>query len=427
MNKWTKIFGGVAAITAAGVITVGTIAYAQDIPDTLRRGGDRDGRSSFLQRGVEQFGRGFFGDEGGRGRRGGRHGGPLQGVIDREVMQGVVAQTLGMTVEELEVAKEEGKRLSDLAEEKGVEMETIQEALKASAITQVQQAVTDGDLTQEEADRILERIENGRGFGPRGLGRGAHRGGPLRDLIDRDVIQETVAQTLGITVEELEAAKDEGKKLSELAEEKGVEMETVKEAMKASAISQVQQAVTDGELTQEEADRLIERIESGRGFGRRGQGPGRGGHRGLAHGVIDRTDIQAAVAQALGITVEELKAAKDEGKTIEDLATERGLEQEQVKEAVKATLIAQVQQAVADGELTQEEADRIIERIENGRGHKAQEPEQDENETQDETDAPQTNGVEENGTIAATQTDSNGMLIALDAGSIYLPVISVGP
>src|SRR5690606_16509563 len=57
-----------------------------------------------------------------------------------------------------------------------------------------------------------------------------------------------VAEELGITVEELEAAETE-----------------VREAHQAGAIARVQEMVDEGTLSQEQADAIIERIESGVG------------------------------------------------------------------------------------------------------------------------------------------------------------------
>ncbi len=62
-----------------------------------------------------------------------------------------------------------------------------------------------------------------------------------------------------------------------------------------------------------------------------------------------RDELQAAFASALGVSVEDLQAAVDE-----------------LQAARQADAIARIQEKVADGTLTQEEADAIIERIENG-------------------------------------------------------------
>ena len=105
--------------------------------------------------------------------RGNRHG---LGIFDREAMKEVVADALGITVEELEAAKEDGTRLSELAEELGVPIEDVEAAVEAARAEAVAQAVEDGTITQEQADQILsgEFCNKGnrgnRGNGPRGNG-----------------------------------------------------------------------------------------------------------------------------------------------------------------------------------------------------------------------------------------------------------------
>jgi len=75
-----------------------------------------------------------------------------------------------------------GKSLTEVAEEQGIDTEVLQDAMHAArseAMQQaIEQAVEDGKLSQEQADWLLEGLEQGffpggRGFGMgRGFGRG---------------------------------------------------------------------------------------------------------------------------------------------------------------------------------------------------------------------------------------------------------------
>ncbi|HJX39619.1 MAG TPA: hypothetical protein VJ714_13550 [Anaerolineae bacterium] len=101
---------------------------------------------------------------------------------------------------------------------------------------------------------------------------------------------DTAAEALGLTPNELFIElHDEGKTLTEVAEEQGVEMEAVQEAMNASRIESQRQsiaeAVEDGTMTQEQADWLLEGLE--KGFMGGGHGMGQGGF-GRAGGPPDR-------------------------------------------------------------------------------------------------------------------------------------------
>jgi len=106
------------------------------------------------------------------------------------------------------------------------------------------------------------------GFGGRGMGGSAWAGGGPWTMFD------TAAETLGLTPEELFAEMLAGKSLAEIAEEQGLEVEEVYDAMNAArteAIPEIiEQAVEDGSLTQEQADWVLEGLEQG--FFPRGRG-----------------------------------------------------------------------------------------------------------------------------------------------------------
>ena len=76
------------------------------------------------------------------------------------------------------------------------------------------------------------------------------------------------------------------------------------------------------------------------------------------HGLLHDT-IEAAIAEALGMTVEELEAAHDEGKSAWDIAQEQGLTEEEFSTMMSDTRSAVLEQALADGTITQEQADWI--------------------------------------------------------------------
>ncbi|MDY7078391.1 MAG: hypothetical protein SXV54_15850 [Chloroflexota bacterium] len=119
-----------------------------------------------------------MGGFGGRGRMGGfgwASGGQW-------TMFDTAAEALGLTPDEFFAELHAGKSLDEIAEEQGVEVEAIQDAMNAArgeAMQQaIEQAVEDGSMSQEQADWLLEGRDKGflpmgRGFGfGRGLGRG---------------------------------------------------------------------------------------------------------------------------------------------------------------------------------------------------------------------------------------------------------------
>ena len=66
------------------------------------------------------------------------------------------------------------------------------------------------------------------------------------------------------------------------------------------------------------------------------------------------------IAQVLGISVDELAAAREEGKNIRQLAAELGLDGPTIRENMKAVREATILQAAADGVITEEQAELLL-------------------------------------------------------------------
>jgi hypothetical protein len=121
------------------------------------------------------------GGDRGRGGRGGFFGG---GPGNQWTTFDAAAEALGLTPEAFFSELHAGKTLEEIAEAQGVDIQAVHDAMNAArteAMKQaIEQAVADGTMTQEQADWILEGIEQGfaplgRGFAPPmgpGLGHG---------------------------------------------------------------------------------------------------------------------------------------------------------------------------------------------------------------------------------------------------------------
>jgi len=117
--------------------------------------------------------------------------------------------------------------------------------------------VSDGSITQEQADEVAATLDEadlgGHGGGHGGPG-GGHGGG--RDLA-------AAATALGMTEEDLRTAlQADDATLASVAEEQGVAVDTLVDALVAAAQERITQAVTDGELTQEQADERLADLET---------------------------------------------------------------------------------------------------------------------------------------------------------------------
>jgi transcriptional regulator with XRE-family HTH domain len=131
-----------------------------------------------------------------------------------------------------------------------------------------------------------------------------------------------------MTTDELTAALKEDKTLKQLAEEKGVDFADVQAAIQA--------------------------VRGEERFGR---------------GLPGGPGLEAA-AQALGMTADELTAALKEGKTLEQLAEEKGVDIAEGQAALQAEreteMRERIQQALDAGTITQEHADWLLEGLDKG-------------------------------------------------------------
>jgi hypothetical protein len=90
---------------------------------------------------------------------------------------------------------------------------------------------------------------------------------------------------------------------------------------------------------------------------------------GMGRRMGDQVGLEAA-ADALGMTVDELTTQLWGGKTLADLAEEKGIDLAEVQSAVQAAQEAamreKIEQAAEDGTITQEHADWLLEGLEKG-------------------------------------------------------------
>jgi hypothetical protein len=71
-------------------------------------------------------------------------------------------------------------------------------------------------------------------------------------------------------------------------------------------------------------------------------------------------NMLSSKAEVLGISIDELKASLAEGKTFLEIAEAQGLTSEDLHEAMSAQAESRINQRVANGTLTQEQADELL-------------------------------------------------------------------
>lgn len=150
-----------------------------------------------------------------------------------------------------------------------------------------------------------------------------------------------------------------------VASKLGVDRATLDVAEKEARQEVIEQAIEDGTITQEQANRMLSRLEDGFGPGMMSFGRRRTGHFGGHMGGWKGGSLGnwQSLAEQLGMTVDELHAELKAGKTIAELAEEKGVDLQATQvEAMKE----RIQQAIEDGRMTQEQADWMLEGLEQG-------------------------------------------------------------
>lgn len=146
---------------------------------------------------------------------------------------------------------------------------------------------------------------------------------------------------------------DEQAILNDAAARLGVEPDELEAALEAAFGARLDAAVAAGELPQEVADELKERLKEG-GLPFFGHGPPR-------HMLL-RGGLEAA-SSYLGLTPAELREALRDGQTLAEIATEEGKTVDGLKQAMVADATEHLNAAVADGRLTEQQKQRILEEL----------------------------------------------------------------
>ena len=215
-----------------------------------------------------------------------------------------------------------------------------------------------------------------------GYGMMAEAAGPMHEYFEA-----AFAEALGLTVEEVEQREANGETYFDIAVAQGIAAEDFPAFVTEVRTTALNQMVADGVITQEQADLMLAHMGGfgpgndlgyggmmgggngyggmmGGGYGRHGNGGMMGGYGpaammgGQAGWMQDY--IFPAMADAFGLTVEELQASFDAGQTPWDIAQEQGLTEEEFGALMTQVHTSALAQAVADGVITQEQADAML-------------------------------------------------------------------
>lgn len=163
-----------------------------------------------------------------------------------------------------------------LASKLGISSNEVKEAFTSTEKEMIDEQVQQGKLTQEQADQMKQRIDEGDGFFPLG---GMHRGGGFGRMGCPGANLTDLSTFFGITTEQLQTELQAGKTLAQVAEEHGKTADQLKTYLHDQMKAQLDQSVKDGKITQQQDDDYLSQFDQKIDSMINGQfNWGRGGH-----------------------------------------------------------------------------------------------------------------------------------------------------
>jgi hypothetical protein len=152
--------------------------------------------------------------------------------------------------------------LNALAARLGLTTEQLEAAMKQARIDLINQAVAEGRLDQERANRMIQAIQSGQGPGGPGMGQPGQRPGQGQRGPAAPGPGQAVADLLGMTPQQLRTELQSGKSLAQIAEEKGVSRDTLKAKILETQKARLDAAVAAGRMTAEQAEQAAARMSA---------------------------------------------------------------------------------------------------------------------------------------------------------------------
>lgn len=146
--------------------------------------------------------------------------------------------------------------------------------------------------------------------------------------------------------------------INDFAGHLGISADKVRDALKQTALDQINQAEQNGRLTADQAQQARDQANSGNfaglGFALGHRGAARGFHRGVGVGI----DLQA-IADHLKITPQQLRTEMN-GHSLADVASNHGSSAADIKQFILSNAQQRLNEAVSSGKMTQQQADKIM-------------------------------------------------------------------
>jgi hypothetical protein len=176
------------------------------------------------------------------------------------------ADAFGMSVDDLNARLAKGERLEDIAQEKGWTRDDMRAKMPEVLDQAISAALKDGAITQQQADDLKKRAPNAGGSGTGGRA-------PMNEYAIA-----AMAEVLGMTPTDVQSRISAGENPMDIVREQGLNPDDYRTKFEAAMTKVINQAVSDGKLTQQQADQMLQRMKEQRppspGQGPQGGQPG---------------------------------------------------------------------------------------------------------------------------------------------------------
>ncbi|MCP5097212.1 MAG: hypothetical protein GY943_16820, partial [Chloroflexi bacterium] len=256
------------------------------------------------------------------------------------------AETLGITVDELWDALENGQSIADLAAQNNVDLQTVIDAMIAAETAFIDALVADGELDEDEAAEWRSEVADYMSE----LANDAFAAAEF--IYEEDFVDplDIAAETIGIDVDALWEAMENGQSIADLAAENNVDVQTVIDAMVAAETAFIDELLAAGEIDDEEATEWrSESVEFATDLVNNGLA--------LMALEIEGEDPFDVAAVAIGIDIDLFWDTLENGQSIADIAAANNVDVQTVIDAMVTAENEFIDALLADGELDADEAE----------------------------------------------------------------------
>lgn len=194
----------------------------------------------------------------------------LMGLAVVAVLAGVVAISVAFAETPTPTATPDHKTfysefIDKLAAVLGKTPQETQAAITQAQKDLVNDALKQGKITQQQADKAIQSIDKGgfaflgHRFGKRGFPWAGFPWAKGRQAMGFGL--NSVAEFLGISQDQLRTELRGGKSLAQVAQDHGKTRDQLKDAIVSSARDALNKAMTNGKLTQEKADSILKKLQ----------------------------------------------------------------------------------------------------------------------------------------------------------------------